>query len=1122
MSKFVRTWTFPRSSSFALFLGLALAGLAGDTVSLWETNEVIPTYRVAPADPNPRFYSGRTYQGARATFYPYPVMDRLTDERVDRTYRLVYLENAYVRLAVLPELGGRIFSAIDKSNGYDFFYRQHVVKPALIGMLGAWISGGVEWNVPHHHRATSFMPVDCTTEARADGSQTVWVGETEWRHRLKWLVGITLRPDRSYLELNVKLFNRTPFAHPVLFWINPAVHANDQYQVIFPPDAQFAVQHGKPEFARWPVAHEVYGGVDYTAGVDISWWKHHPSPVSFFCFHSDMDFFGGYDHGRQAGVLHWADRHVAPGKKFFEWGTGPEGEMWSQILTDTDGPYLELMAGAWSDNQPDYSWLEPGEVRTWKHYWYPIRELGGAKNATPDAALNLDLTNGVARLAFNTTAAFPDAVARLMCAGTNIFEAKRTLSPAQPFAAEIPLEAGTDPTQLVASLHSAAGRELVSWQPAPRRDDPLPEPVHRPSPPKDIPTVEELYLTGLRIEQLYSPSFEAAPYYEEALRRDPGDYRANTALGVLHARAWRWADAEEPLRAAVSRATANYIRPKDTEALYYLGVVLRARGQFAEAIDAYSRAAWSPAWQAPAHTALAELACRRGDFAKALEHANQALTAEALHTGARNLKVAILRRLRAFSEAEDLARATLSFDPLDFHAANELCLAQRQGGWLEAARATLDRLRTLMRGDAESALELATAYEAAGLWDEAIEVLERQIGGPPDTATGHPMLFYHLAWCAEQAGRIQSLKLYRRAAQMPPDFCFPHRFEEERMLRQAVAWNPDDARAFYYLGNLLYDRQPEAAVVAWEKSRDLRDDVALVHRNLGLAYAQTFKDPARAVASLERAVRLAPAEPRFLYELDLQYEAAGTPVAQRLAMLTDRHEVVALRDDTCTREIVLLTVAGQHDRALELLTTRRFHNWEGSGEIHGLYVDARLHRGHARYRAKDFAGALQDYLAALEYPTNLEVGRPRRDRRAAQVSYFIGRTRAALGETDAAKAAFEQAAAHVTGGPSEVQFVQALALMRLDRADEARRWFEGLVKHGMSQREAAESPDYFAKFGERQSARLRNANAHYLAGLGHLGLGERDAAMAQFQQAVESHPAHLGASERLAHPDDVF
>jgi len=193
----------------------------------WEEPLVVPTYAVGPAEPNPMFYAGREYQGAKGPVYPYPLLDRLLDRREDRTYRALWLENEYVKLAVLPEIGGRVFVAQDRTNGYDFFYRQHAVKPALIGMLGAWISGGVEWNVFHHHRATTFMPVPSAIVESPDGSRTVWVGETEWRQRMRWVVGLTVRPGRSYLEAVVRMTNRTPLPHSMLYFSNPAVHANE-------------------------------------------------------------------------------------------------------------------------------------------------------------------------------------------------------------------------------------------------------------------------------------------------------------------------------------------------------------------------------------------------------------------------------------------------------------------------------------------------------------------------------------------------------------------------------------------------------------------------------------------------------------------------------------------------------------------------------------------------------------------------------------------------------------------------------------------------------------------------------------------------------------------------------
>jgi len=1156
-----------------IVLASAAGCLAGSPpVLFYETNLVIPTYLAAPPSPVPRFYEGRTYQGAKATFYPYPVQDTLTDVKSNVTYRALFLENQYLQIVVLPELGGRIFSAVDKTDGYDFFYRQHVIKPALIGMLGAWISGGVEWNVPHHHRATSFSPVDHTTTTNANGSATIWVGEIELRHRMKWLVGMTLYPDRSYLELTCKMFNRTPFAHPMLFWINAAVHANTNYQVIFPPSTEWAAQHSKPEFASWPIARQVYGGNDYTRGVDISWWQNNTSPVSFFAWNYEDDWFGGYDHGRQAGVVQVSDHHIAPGKKFFEWGNGPEGESWSNILSDEDGPYLELMAGAWSDNQPDYSWIQPGETREWKHWWYPIRNLGGVRAANRDAAVNLEVTNGVASIAVNATKELKGAKVRLAmgsapvsgaavgvpptASGTQaksdgagapayaeptgegagrerpgrarsptfLLDQTADLSPAKPFAATVTLEKDVPLESLRLSVLDADGRELVACQPAKPKGTPKPKPVEKPKSPRDYATTDELYFTGQRVEQLYSPSFEAATYYEEMLRRDPGDSRAHTALGILLCRQWRWDEAANHLSNAIARATANYIKPKDGEAFYYLGVVRKAQEKFDQASEAFEKAIWYPAWRPAAGCELAELDLRRGHAEQALSHVELALDAASHNDRARNLQATILRKLGRPEAAEQLAAETLALDPLDVRAAAELVLAQRQGGkpeWKENVR----HLRDLMRSNPEAFEELALEFANAGQWTEVADILSDQVKAATAGDTSVVATERYLLACGLcHAGRTNEADTaYSAAATASSAFCFPSRFEEESILHRAVDRNPKDANAAYLLGCLLYDNQPENAIKAWEQACQRDDTFALTHRNLALAYAQHDKDIPKAIASLEKAVALDPKEPRFFYELDVQYEAVGAPLAQRLTMLSDHHAVVAQRDDALTREIVLLTAAGVNDppkldRAVELLTTRTFHNWEGSSEIHGVYADARLARGHARMRAKRFAEAIKDYAAALEYPANLQVGRPRRDARGAEVAYFIGLAQAALGDEAAAKASFTKAVEHRESGASEAAFCRALALQKLGRGDEARPVFENLVKTGTQRLTGAEQPDYFAKFGQRQSDRNRQADAHYLAGLGHLGLGELAEAKAEFAKALEFHPAHLGANEQLAAP----
>ncbi len=333
-----------------LFL-LVTAGLfttsqikAESKTRIWKEKITLPTYLVGDPDPNPRFYDGRVTQGAQGRVYPYAMSDVLLQQKEDKIYEIIYLENDYVKISVIPELGGRIFTAVDKTNDYDFFYRQHVIKPALIGTLGEWISGGSEWNFPHHHKATTMMTMDYLMEEHEDGSATLWLAETERRHRFRITLSITLYPDRSYVEMGVNPYNPTPFVNSFLYFANPAVHVDSTYQVIFPPNVGWVTQHAKREFIQWPNANGRYGGKTYE-DEDISWWKNLTSPVSFFAWNESQDFFAGYDHGKKAGVAYVANHHTAPGMKFFTFGSGEAGKAWDKRLTDSDGPYLELMAG---------------------------------------------------------------------------------------------------------------------------------------------------------------------------------------------------------------------------------------------------------------------------------------------------------------------------------------------------------------------------------------------------------------------------------------------------------------------------------------------------------------------------------------------------------------------------------------------------------------------------------------------------------------------------------------------------------------------------------------------------------------------------------------------------------
>ena len=1092
---------------------------AESPVRMWEQPLTLPTYGVGEPERNPLFYNGKVYQGAKGVQYPYPLQDKMTGKLADKTYSAVYLENEYIKVCMLPEIGGRIFSALDKTNGYDFFYRQSVVKPGFIGVLGAWISGGVEWNVPHHHRISTFMPVDYTLEENPDGSKTVWMGEIELRHRLKWLVGITLYPGKSYVEVSARISNRTPLVHSFLYWANVSVHADSSYQVIFPPSLEYATGHGKHAFTTWPLASgaRVLNNEGYSAGDDLSWWKSHPSPISLFAINCIEDFMAGYTHGNEAGVVHVADHHLVPGKKLWEWGPGPAGRLWDDILTDTDGPYIEIMVGAYTDNQPDYSWIQPYEVKTFTQRWYPLREIRGVKNATLEAAVNLELTapNSVL-LGFNASSDYSGARAELQAGDQVIFDQVLDISPARPFVTEIQLPSAVEEQELRASLLDPEGRELVAYRPGKKAGSPMPEPVTPPPPPEEVKTIEELYLAGMRLEQFHNAAMEPDPYYEEALRRDPGDYRSNTALGILYLRRGMFEQAEKHLSAAIGRIAAKHTRPRDGEAYYYLGQACKAQGRNDSARDAFYNASWSAAWYSASFFALAELAAEKGDYTKAIVFLDRCLSTNFLNSKAQILRCALLRKLGRIEQAAQAAMLVLAADPLNFWAGNELYLAALATGSAAEAGRQLNRLKQLMRHSVQNYLETATDYGNCGLWEEAVELLGRFVQEQESPEAVNPMIYYYLGYYSRKKGaREQAERYYSLASRMPTDYVFPFRHESINVLRAASSHNPADSRAPYYLGNLLFDSQPEKAITEWEKSQQLDGSFPILHRNLGLAYARIRNDIPRAIASLERAVSFKKNDPRLYLELDKLYETGGAAPEKRLALLEKNQDAVNTRDDLLSREIVLCVLLGRYDRAIQWLDNHLFHVWEGRGEIHDVYVDAHIARGEKYFREKKYSRALEDFQAALLYPKNLGVGEPRHGGRSPQVFYFIGTAHEALGNRDQAQAHFEKSAEATLRRGTEIGYYQGLALRKLGRESEAEGIFDRLIETGRGNLETA-SPDYFAKFGEKQTAEARRAEAHYLLGLGYLGRGDRKQARAEFEKALALNITHRRAGKILA------
>jgi tetratricopeptide (TPR) repeat protein len=352
---------------------------------------------------------------------------------------------------------------------------------------------------------------------------------------------------------------------------------------------------------------------------------------------------------------------------------------------------------------------------------------------------------------------------------------------------------------------------------------------------------------------------------------------------------------------------------------------------------------------------------------------------------------------------------------------------------------------------------------------------------------------------------------------MPTEYCFPFRPETIDVLRAALKSDPSDARANYYLGNLLFDPQPEGAITCWEKSRSLDPDFATVHRNLGWAYYRVRNEVAEAINCYEKALACQRLDPTLYLEADLLYEIGNVSPQRRLAVLEKNHDVVCKRNESFVREITVLVLAGKYEKAIDYLTNNFFHVREGGGEIHDVYVDAHLLQGLKCMKENRPAKALDHFLKASEYPENLSVGRPGNDRRAPHVAHCIGRAYEAMGDEEKARE-FYQASADQQGTYrwSETRFYQGLSLSKLGREAEASETFDGLIEAGRRNLIREESSDFFAKFGEQETKQARKASAHYVLGLGLLGRGRTGEASKEFETAVKLNVGHVWARYQLS------
>lgn len=1057
-----------------LILPPAPESLLGRAVLCWYEPVIIDTYEALPPSPYPAYLDRRVYQGSSGRVYPMPFYERISDEKHPQEWDAIHLENEYVRLMIIPSLGGRIHHATDKTTGYDFFYKNNVMKPALVGVLGPWISGGVEFNWPQHHRPATYLPTDWEIEERADGSVTVWCSDHDPFARMKGMHGITLRPGSAVIELAAKLTNRTDDVQTFLWWSNVAAEVHDDYQAFFPTDMTVVADHAKRAITSYPQATVPYYGIDYASRVNdehpdadrIDWYRNIPVPTSYMCLGTEDNFFGGYDHREHAGFVYWADRNVAPGKKMWTWGNADFGHAWDRNLTDTEGPYIELMAGAYTDNQPDFSFLLPGETKTFSQYWYPIQEIGVVHQANLDVAIHLDWakeSHVAVELGVAATREIADAEVCLRMGETTLWQQQIVLQPGRPLVhqVEVPAETKLSDLELIVK---EAGKELLAWQPRNLDEDKELPPLAQPAPmPGEIETIEELYLAGLHLEQYRHPTRNPEIYFEEALKRDPYDVRSAVALA---ARLWRRGEneeAEELLTRALQRVTFRNPNPYDSEIYYRLGLVCRDLGDEEKALEAFRKAAWDYRWKVASYIQSARIELKRKNDRAALEDAEQALASDEHNQQAAAIRAIALRRL-----------GTQNFLDADWRSDLERFREEDLLNWWVS-----DLLGHDLQTDAQTIVDVALEYLSCGEFQEAERLLHAAIrreqehlviGEPTVTA----LAWYYLALAETEKSGKKTEYYLRQAQSADQKWAFPARLSDANVLKWAITQDPKDPIALRMLGHWLYGHDRHlAAWEHWMKAVELQDDDPVTRRNLGVAAVNLHRDWEAACQHYQRALELAPRDPKLWYERDQLASLVGEAVEQRLSRLAKVEDLIEERDDLTVSFVELQTMSGQPDNALSILKSRLFHPWEGGeGKVLRAWENANL--AIAREALSNpldqdrVEQAIEAMFAALNPPENLgEARHPLAN--TAELHTVLGDLFSVNGNIVSAqehwKAAVEQEGDFIDMAVSSYSLktlFQVEALLRLGEDQEAHALLESILQFSDELAQTPGSIAYFA------------------------------------------------------------
>lgn len=903
---------------------------AQSPAAIKEYKQSYDTYPFSDPNPVPAF----------TKIYPYFRFDGFTDIPIKKEWKAVELENDYIKLTILPEIGGKIWNAVEKSGNRSFIYNNEVVKFRDVAMRGPWTSGGIEANYGIiGHTPNCATPVDYFTRTDKDGNVSCVIGVLDLLTRTNWSIEITLPKDKAYFTTKSLWHNGTAIEQPYYHWMNVGIKTRGNLEFIY-PGTKYLGHEG--EFADWPI-NEVNGkNIAFYEQNNFGGYK------SYHVFGKHAPFFGAYWHHDNFGMARYSPRDEKAGKKIWIWGLSQQGMLWEKLLTDKSGQYAEVQSGRLFNQNAEKSTFtpfkhksfEPYATDEWTEYWYPVMHTKGFVEANEYGALNIKYEEGWLKIYFSPAQSINDLL-EVKDGDKIVFSKKISLAPLKVFADSVKVKINSS------NLIAALGSNKLIYKSQPSANN-----INRPTEaPKDFDWNDAygLYVAGKEFmdQRLYE---EAETKLKASLQKNSNFLPALIKMAELQYRNMRYAESLELAAKALS------IDTHDGAANYYYGLANAQLGNSIDAKDGFELASISTAYRSAAYTELSKLALKEKECDKALVYANKSLAFNEQNLSAYECEAIAYRLLNKKEEAEQAVKRLLLHAPLNVLAKFERYLCQPS----ESARLNIT---SLIQNEMpqETYLELAIRYVNVYCFEEAEKALQ--------LAGSNALVDYWLAFLQFKQGKDFSQQL-KKANQSLPDYIFPFRSETAEMLQWAIK-QTDNWKPKYWLALICQNRNRIAESAALFREAG-EPDYAPFYAARALSKTGGEKEQE---ADLIKACILNKNEwryPKFLAEFYIkqqQYEKAAE-ATERFYAAHHSNYIIGM----VYAKALLLNK--QFRKCDQVLSSLRCIPFEGANESRELYREAKLMQACESLNDKNYKNALKLIAASRIWPERLGAGKP--------------------------------------------------------------------------------------------------------------------------------------------------